>query len=65
MELIVKKSGENTGFCREYYRVIETKKLICLQHETCFGRKWDQWYSCTKDGEPDCKIRDDVKIIIH
>lgn len=51
----VTKAGSNPGFCREYYRGVETGTLYCLQEDNGQGKDKTP-YICTQDGEPSHKI---------
>ena len=61
MIIQVKQVGEESGFCREYYRTVNKKQLVARQED------WPgvfNWYTCSKDGEPCSPIRQDVEIQI-
>lgn len=60
MRLRLKYYSKDTGFCRVYYKS-ETNRLYCKQED--YNNVFN-WYACTKDGEPDCKIREGVHIDI-
>lgn len=64
MLIKVKKAWEDSGFCRKYYRDIETNKLYVRQEEAegvfC-------WYTAINDNcwfEPEHVLSDDMKIEI-
>ena len=63
----VKKSGEERGFCREYYNNIHTNQIYARQ-EVCkndLGIELYSWHTTTKSGEPDSPLRKDLLIVIH
>lgn len=45
--LEVKLDYKDSGLCRTYYRPVDKKdkRLFCLTD-------WDEWYICSRDGEP-------------
>ena len=59
MKIQVKKIGENSGFCREYYKNIENGNVYARQQE--FKNTY-KWYTTTSYGEPDCHLREDIEI---
>ena len=61
MKIIVKKIGEDSGFCREYFKGIDNNRTYARQQEF---RDVYKWYTTTKDGEPECNISDDVEFEI-
>jgi hypothetical protein len=60
MQLKLKFHSADTGFCRVYYKS-ESNGLYCTQEEE---EDVFIWYACTKDGEPECKLKEDVNVEI-
>ncbi len=59
MKLYVKKVGEYRGFCREYFE--DSRGRTFAKQEDWPGVY--NWYTCTKDGEPDCPLKPEVEVI--
>ena len=56
----VKWVGENSGFCTEYYKSIETKKFYAKITHPC-NPKDISWFSTAENyGEPDCPIKENI-----
>ncbi len=55
---IVKKTGEDSGFCIEFYTCLITGRVYGKLEE--FKGVFN-WYSVTSDGEPIAKINKDIK----
>ena len=51
--------GSNPGFLNNIYKSKETKRYYALQWDNGYTH-YPRFYSATKDGEPDCPIRNDV-----
>jgi hypothetical protein len=56
VKIFVKKIDENAGYCREYYKDINTGALYC----TVDG----EFHTCTVDGEPIHPLRKDIEVRI-
>jgi len=63
VKLVLKKVGEHQGFCRKYYRRVDGREGLFALQESFNGIS--TWYTCTKAGEPDCRLRSDVEIEVH
>lgn len=58
-EIRVKKVGEEPGFCREYFKCIDTGEFYAKQEDF---KGVFVWYSTTKNyGEPECPIKEGIK----
>jgi len=59
----VKKVGENSGFCTEYYQNKETKRFYAkVSHPT--NKEDVVWFSTSENyGEPDCHIKECIKFV--
>jgi hypothetical protein len=60
MKLRLKFHSADTGFCRVYYKS-EINGLYCTQEEE---EDAFIWYVCSKDGEPECRIKEGVSVEI-
>jgi len=60
----VKKVGENSGFCTEYYQSVETKRFYAkVSHPN--NKEDVVWYSTAENyGEPDCHIKPEISFKI-
>lgn len=56
----VEKIGENRGFCREYFKNVETGTRYARQKT--FNGKF-QWFIVDKNGEPSSPLKDDIRIV--
>jgi hypothetical protein len=61
MKIKVRFIEDDHGNCRKYYLNIENNRLYALQQG--FKNSFN-WYTCTKEGEPDMPFRDDIEVQI-
>lgn len=62
MKIKVKKVGENRGFCVEHYRGVDNKHFYVKRFD--INDNFIDWYSATKEWEPDCPIKKDVEFVV-
>ena len=53
--ICVKKVGEEIGFCREYFKDVNSDQFYAKQEE---GPGNFVWYTTTKWGEPEARIQE-------
>ena len=57
----VKKVGEESGFCTEYFQSVKTKRFFARVEEV---KGVFNWFSTSENyGEPDCPIKACIKFV--
>lgn len=65
MELRLKKVGTDSGFCRDHYISENNRRYVHQDSYTdAAGKTIREWLSASKDWEPFCHLRSDIKITI-
>ncbi len=63
-DITVKKCGECSGFCREYYLNLKNNNIYARQKSGTGRNPFYCWYTTTKDGEPNSALKVGLKIAI-